>query len=129
MSMNIMSTIHETNIFGLRLQLSTKTNRELLSRFKLDFKAMSTYAPENKDDKLHILEYSKSFIDEFKGRVQNGSNNSILEFAIMIQSMMKVDPIGGESYYTRNLIRLYSYCIKLMELKGIPYKELKAKFL
>lgn len=127
--MNIIDTILQTNTFGLFLTLNAKTNRELLGRFKLDFRAMSTYKPETKEDKQQILEYSKAFIDEFKVRIQNGSNQSVVEFAMMIQQMMKDDPVGGESYYTRNLIRLYSYCIKLMELKGIPQDLLKKQFL
>ena len=118
-----------TNLDALFFNLSVKNNTELVTEFKDDFLVINDYKPITEMDKLHILEYSKTYIDEFKRRIEQDSAVQVIEFAKLLQELMKNDTTTDDSFYTRSLVRLYSFAIRKMEQSGITKPFLKKEFL
>lgn len=117
----------DLDLTGLRL--SAMTNVEMLELFKHDFLVINDYVPSNQFDKTQIFQYSKCFIDDFKRRVSKDSLGQIVDFAQMIQQLMKNDATIIDSYYTRTLLRLYSYAVAQLRKSEIPDAMLTKDFL
>jgi hypothetical protein len=111
------------------LKLSSYNSEELLDVFKSDFLTINDYVPANEFDKSQILEYSKCFVEEFKRRIDMDSIGQLVEFAKLLQKLMKEDKTMPDSFFTRTLVRLYSYAINKMKDKKIPDIILKRDFL
>ena len=72
---------------------------------------------------------SKYFIDEFKKRLKFYPLTRTEELARLLQHKLKTDTTIGDSYYTANLMRLYTLCTKTMKKRGMERKYLKKEFL
>jgi hypothetical protein len=111
------------------LKLSAYSAEELLKEFKNDFLIINDYEVANEFDKMQILEYSKCYVDEFKRRIDLDSIGQLVEFAQLLQKLMKEDTTLADSFFTRTLIRLYSYAVNKMKEKQIPDIILRRDFL
>ena len=111
----------------LKLKLSTIKNKNLFDSFKKNFTILDDYKPLNDTEKYHILDFSAIYINELMFRMTNASNNGLIELAKIIQTEMKT--CYKDNYHTRNLVRLYSEAIDLMNARKIDKKLIKKEFL
>jgi hypothetical protein len=118
-----------TNIDILTLRLSTYSNKELVDSFKKDFSIINDYIPLGEIDRLHIIEYQKAYVDEFKFRIEKDLATQIIEFANLLKVLMKDDKTVGDTLYTRNLVRLYSHAIKKLQSSGVTDAFMRREFL
>lgn len=127
---NKLKDILFTDIDKLKLNLSIITNVNLLHSFKKNFEVLGDYKPATQEERWQILEFSAAYIDEFKARMDMSNADRIIELANLLQTAMKRDASNPiETYYTRNLVRLYSRCIQKMKKLAVDQKFIRRYFL
>lgn len=127
---NKIENILATDINFLKLKVSTLSNKDLVDSFKHAFMTINDYKPDNEWDKYQILDYSKCYIDELQNRLTKGSSRVVYDFAKLLQNLMKTDSSSiDNSYYTLNLVRLYSFCVTIMQKRKLPQQQIKKEFL
>ncbi len=125
---------------SIKLKLTTATNKALLESFTDTFYALGAYQPQNELETSHLLELSKVFIDEFRGRLRTyqrkKDKGAIEELAKILQNMLmsnqfeipENDNEEGFVYMVNNTLRLYAECIRVMKRIGVDPAYLKKHY-
>lgn len=124
----MIENILSKNLDGLRLELSIKNNQQLLNNFMNDFLLIGDYKPNNDNDKWQIMDYCRIYIEEIEIRMNDAQN--IISLLNIIKKKMKEDSKNDkETFYTRNLLRVYSLGIERLKDFNVDNKFIKWNFL